>query len=173
MAEWLMPVDSFIYEHLEVNKYINYCEAVVTKSGLIGYAIPSHQYALMRFYGNYSAEDIMNHEIAEKIWNKIPVSAGALQWMCEDLQVASIWYNGIVLPKDYTTEQLETIVTLMKKSIINKNCSMDVSIEKSLCKLLENPDQEDFKNKLDTLHEYKRNQLNTACLRLYTLLKEE
>jgi len=173
MADWFMSVDDFIHEHLEVNKYKNYCEALIDSSGKIGYAIPSHQYALMRLYGDYSQYEIMNSSINSKIYDKIPTNAGVVQWICEDLNVASIWYRMIILPINYTEEQLKTIATLMSKNIIHIDSNIDVSVEKSLLEIREDPNNEDFKNQLDTLHEYKRNRLDAACLRLYTLLKEE
>ena len=173
MADWFMSVNDFIHEHLEVNDYKNYCEALIDSSGQIGYAIPSHQYALMRLYGDYSRYEIMDSSINKKIYDKIPTNAGVVQWICEDLNVASVWYNMIILPVNYTDEQLKTIAILMKKNIIHIDANIDVSVEKSLVTILNNPEKKDFNNISNTLHEYKRNQLAAACLRLYTLLKEE
>ena len=173
MADWFMSVDDFIHEHLEVNDYRNYCEALINESGKIGYAIPSHQYALMRLYGDYSRYEIMDSSINKKIYDKIPIEAGVVQWICEDLNVASVWYHMIILPINYTEEQLKTIATLMNKNIIRIDSNIDVSVEKSLLEIREDPNNENFKNQLDTLHEYKRNRLDAACLKLYTLLKEE
>ena len=172
MADWFMSVDDFIHEHLEVNEYKNYCEALIDSSGKIGYAIPSHQYALMRLYGDYSRYEIMDSSINRKIYDKIPINAGVVQWICEDLNVASVWYNMIILSVNYTIEQLETIATLMRKGIIHKDANIDVSIEKSLCAILDDLEKKDFNNKLSKIHEYKRDRLDEACIRLYTMLKE-
>lgn len=172
MADWLMSVDDFIHEHLEVNEYKHYCEAIMDDSGNIGYAIPSHNLALLRLYGDYSPSEIMDPFINKEIYDKIPMNAGIVQWVCEDLNVVAIWYNIIILPIDYTIEQLETIATLMRRGIIHKDANIDVSIEKSLCAILDDPEKEDFNNKLSKIHEYKRDRLDEACIRLYTMLKE-
>jgi hypothetical protein len=45
----------------------------------------------------------------KKIYDKIPIEAGVVQWICEDLNVASVWYHMIILPINYTEEQNKII----------------------------------------------------------------
>ena len=114
-----LDINSFIHEHLEVNNYKNYCEALIYPDGTIDYAIPSHTQAL---------ENRMNlpHRVVMKM---IPRWASPVHWMSEYLKIASIWYDFCILPKGYTEEQIETIKTLMKKNILSRVFSCQVSDE--------------------------------------------
>lgn len=164
MSKWFMTVDEFIHEHLEVNEYINYCEAIINKEGLIGYAIPSHNYALQMLYG-YTLEEVYDIDKCKDLWDKIPSSASPNSWMCEDLGVCSVWFSKLVIPKNYTEEQLKTIAKLMSKGIVSENAYVEVAVEKTHYEIEIN---EDF----DKLREERKELTNNACIRIYVYIKE-
>ena len=164
-----MNVEEFIHEHLEVNNYKDYCEALVDKDGKIAYAIPSHDNALMALYG-LSDEDIFDpdSETRKELIKRIPLSASPSSYMSEELQACLLWYSNILLPLKYTEEQLIVISKLIKEGILYNNSNIAVSTEYSHYQIIDNPvfNVQD----LDVLYKSKIEAENTICYRLYELI---
>jgi len=127
-------IDEFIKKHND--KYINYFEAVITSDCEIKYAIPSHIYFLMTLYG-LNMNDIYNHRSKyEDLKSRIPSEASPVHWMSEDLGAIVCWYDSIIVPLSYSTNQLNIVVKLMKNGVMSNDLKIKVSDEKSRVAIL-------------------------------------
>lgn len=124
-------IDTFIKNHL--NTYINYCEALILPDGEISYAVPSHVYALQKLWGIPENElyDISTPK-QQELALKMPLTASPLHWLCEDLNIVSVWYNQLVFPLTYTAKQLSSVKKLISSGCISKNLDISVTVEKSI-----------------------------------------
>lgn len=119
-----MNIEEFIKQH----KYINYCEAVISPTGDIEYAIPGHTYKLI---------DIAK-EPKEQLEKMMPIQAAPMYWLIEHTGYASIWYNFAILPWNYTKEQMDALQKLCDNNILQNSISCHTSAEKTNCQQLEN-----------------------------------
>lgn len=117
-------------------QYINYCEAIILSNGDITYAVPSHQIKLLELYGiSYDPFSSNKSSKEMELYNKIPIEADVCEWLCEDLQTISVWYNYAIIPHNYTTEALDTYLELVKHKCVSRESDVKVIIEKSLINL--------------------------------------
>lgn len=100
-----MDAVTFIKQH----KYINYCEVIIDKDGMIEYVRPNHIQTLIR--ATNLPEDL--------IWAMMPIDASPIVWLVDFTGCVAIWYNMIYAPKQgLTTEQERAIRLLIEAKII-------------------------------------------------------
>ena len=118
-------LNEFIKEHLEVNQYKNYCEAIIYEDGTIEYATPSHTEKLI------SVSTKRYGITRDQLFKLIPMWASPVHWLAEYNNTAIIWYDFAILSKDYTKKQISTIKALMRHKILNRvfDCSTTDEIE--------------------------------------------
>ena len=125
----MCPEDFVVQHNL---KYNFYCEAVILSDGDIQYAIPSHQQKLVMLY-DISMQEIYDcSKKYQQLMEKIPMTASPLHWMCEDLNVVSVWYDFCVVPISYTSNQLNSLKYLKSQGCISPTFDVVVTDEKSL-----------------------------------------
>lgn len=117
-----MTSKEFIAQH----KHKNYCEIVISPTGDIEYAIPSHLYKMMAITGKDKNE----------LDEMIPEKAAPLPWLVEYTGYGAVWYDYVMLPKQYTCEQISTLVDLMSCGVmVNYIQDCHISQEKTICEL--------------------------------------
>ena len=108
-------VENFIKNH----NHICYCEAVIYPDGDVEYCIPSHQEKLIEISGK-SKEELMK---------EIPNIASIYEWLADKYNIAVLWYDYIVLPRNYSEQQIKSIQKLMKASILRNNITAVITDE--------------------------------------------
>lgn len=117
-----MTSKEFIAQH----EHKNYCEIVVSPKGDIEYASPSHLYKIMSITGKSKKE-------LDEI---IPDRAAPLAWLVEYTGYAAVWYDYVMLPKQYTCEQINALVDLMSCGVMTNYIEeCNISQEKTICEL--------------------------------------
>lgn len=129
------PLD-FVYIHNHVNKYICYCEIVITKDGLISYAIPSHSEASLVLTGKTKKEFFLEMKESGNIWffdcmGYLNSISGAL----------SLWYDSLYTPSD---NQKITDNQILSMLILIDNGCLEKSLLKKLKLLLKSPCMSDI-----------------------------
>lgn len=99
-------IDTFIKEHT----YINYCETVIDKDGMIEYVKPNHLNTMIRHTG----------KSADEIYDIMPTDAMALFWLIEYTGDICTWSDGFILPKgsNPTEKQMETLKKLIEHKLV-------------------------------------------------------
>ena len=120
-------LNQFIKEHLEVNHYKNYCEAIIYEDGMIEYAIPSHSEKLMAITLSKTGMT------REQLLKLIPLHASPVHWLTEYNNTATVWFDFAILSKDYTKKQITTIKTLMRHKILNRVFECRPTAEIEIC----------------------------------------
>lgn len=154
----LKSTENFIEKHNR--KFRNYCEIIVTSTGEILYADPSHVYRLMMFYGIDKTDIYSLSDKFEEVKSKIPTDASPVHWLSEDLGAAICWYNSIIFPFDYTDVQLQVIYELIANKCICNSPNISISTEKTLINL-KNSEQFDKYEFICNLKKYKQQELET------------
>ena len=116
-----MKCQDFISQH----KDKCYCEIVISPTGDIEYAIPSHLYKLMA----------ITKISREELKHIIPMRAAPLEWLVEYTGYCACWYSSCVLAIGYSKRQISVIRRLMRHNIMASNIIANISQEKSLCDL--------------------------------------
>lgn len=91
---------------LHKQKFINYMEAVILPSGEIQYAIPSHLEKLLAITG----------EDREVIYEKMPIWASPIQWLCEYTGCISVW-SDFYAGTPTTDEQKKSLKKLIDEGL--------------------------------------------------------
>lgn len=100
-----------VYTFIKEHHYINYCEAVIDKEGMVEYAIPNHLGVLIRATG----------ETVDDIYDKMPLIASPIHWLVEYTGYVSIWSNGCILPKNITEKQEYSLKQLVLNELTKLN----------------------------------------------------
>lgn len=108
-------IEKFIKEH----NHICYCEAVIYPDGDVEYCIPSHQEKLIEISGK-SKEELMK---------EIPMAAAVNEWLSDKYNITLLWYNYIILPRNYSEQQIKSIQKLMKASVLYNNITAIITDE--------------------------------------------
>lgn len=116
-----MTATEFIAQHVDKC----YCEIVISSTGDIEYAIPSHTYKLIS----------ITKKSREELKQIIPVRAAPLEWLVEYTGYCVCWYSSCILPIGYSKRQISVIRRLMRHNIMASNIIASISQEKSLCDL--------------------------------------
>lgn len=127
MAREISSVDKFILEHKK--QYINYCEVVIKPNGIVEYAIPSHLYKLEALWGVPEEEWYDGGPHRFELMSKMPISCSPVHWLCGDLRCIVCWYNGVLLPLNYTKKSLYTLKKLIDTGCISRACDIEITIE--------------------------------------------
>jgi len=91
---------------------ICYCEALIKPNGMVTYAVPSHQQALLRLY-------MEKYNLTEDdVWNELNVEDSPNEIMAEDLNIVQVWYDFYVPTQNMTPEQVSSINILKKYKCI-------------------------------------------------------
>lgn len=114
-----MTCQEFIAQH----KYKNYCEIVISPTGDIEYAIPSHQYKMMAVSG----------KSREELNQIIPRRAAPLHWLIEYTGYGVCWYSCFLLSVNYTKRQIAVIRRLMRAGIMAPVITGSLTQEKTVC----------------------------------------
>lgn len=93
-------VFTFIKEHT----YINYCECIIDKDGLIEYANPNHIKVLIKYTG----------KTEDEIYNEMDIFDSPIHWLIQRTGCIAVYTNGYLLPDKVTDKQrfsLEALIT--------------------------------------------------------------
>lgn len=132
-----MKCQDFISQH----KDKCYCEIVISPTGDIEYAIPSHVYKLMA----------ITKKSREELKQIIPMRAAPLEWLVEYTGYCVCWYSSCILPIGYSKRQISVIRRLMRHNIMTSNIIASISQEKTICDLwtkFEETDDEEYLNQI-------------------------
>lgn len=121
-------LDEFIVLHKA--NHINYCEIVVKPNGRVEYAIPSHLSKLEQIWGVPDEELFDNGPIRRSLYNEMPMTVSPIHWLSGDLRCIVCWFNGLIIPLNYTENSLRTVKQLIQHRCISNHCSIEVTIEK-------------------------------------------
>ena len=139
-----MTATEFIAQHVDKC----YCEIVISSTGDIEYAIPSHTYKLIN----------ITKKSREELKQIIPVRAAPLEWLVEYTGYCVCWYSSCILPIGYSKRQISVIRRLMRHNIMASNIIASISQEKSLCDLwtkFEETDDEKYFNQIQNFERAK------------------
>ena len=142
-----MECTEFIRAHKK--KYINYCEILISSTGEIEYAVPSHIEKLIKVSG----------KSRDEINIIMPINASPMEWLSEYTNYCACWYNYCVLPFKYTNKQIYILKRLQNQKIIS-NCIMcKISVEMTHCNLLDKYNTTGDKKYLDKIISLKKNNM--------------
>ena len=82
-----LTFSEFVQEYKD--KWINYCEIIIDKKGLIIIASPSHTEAMLA----------LTNESREVIYDKMPIIASPIHWFVKYLGYVSVWNNFQLIPE--------------------------------------------------------------------------
>ena len=99
----LKDVDTYIREHTDKD----YCEAVITKDGLVTDAVPSHMYCIIALTGR--DKDYLD--------SKMPMFSAPLEWLISYSGVVSVWYNSFIY-HTLSDEQKKTLLKLQQSGVL-------------------------------------------------------
>ena len=139
-----MTATEFIAQHVDKC----YCEIVISSTGDIEYAIPSHTYKLIN----------ITKKSREELKQIIPVRAAPLEWLVEYTGYCVCWYSSCILPIGYSKRQISVIRRLMRHNIMASNIIASISQEKSLCDLwtkFEETNDEEYFNQIQNFERAK------------------
>ena len=114
---WFSPQD-FIKQH----NHTRYCEALISKEGLVAYAVPSHQQAALNTTG-------LTIEEARTL---IPSSASPMHWALEYSEMIAVWFNSIIFIPSISEKAKESLKLLTINKVIEP-ISVHCSYEKTTC----------------------------------------
>ncbi len=129
METKFVNIEEFIVEHKKHNH--NYCEIIVEPDGSIVYAHPSHLMKLEQLWGVPDKELFETGPIRTKLYSEMSMSVSPLHWLSETLQCVVCWFNGIVVPLNYTEAELVTVHKLIKSNCISQYCWVEISTDKT------------------------------------------
>lgn len=119
------PIE-FVRIHNHVNKYICYCEILITKEGLISYAHPSHSEASLVLTGK------SKKEFLEEMKGNISILFfDVINYLNNISGGLSLWYDHIHKPSDeqrLTDNQILAILTLFDNGCLEKNVIKELKL---------------------------------------------
>jgi len=124
-------INEFITHHNSIHKY--YCEAIIRPNGQITYAEPSHLMKLQEMWGVPVNQLFDGGPIRDKLAKEMPQTASPVHWLAEILNCVVLWYSAIIIPPNYTENQIQSIKKLMEHSCIDRNPSLEITMEYQLC----------------------------------------
>lgn len=84
-----MTIDEFIQlTKKEPLKWINYCEIILTPSGGVLIANPSHTEALIQYVMD------KEHKSKDEVKNEIPKSCLPIEWIVDKYRLVAVWHCG-------------------------------------------------------------------------------
>lgn len=137
-----MTATEFIAQHTDKC----YCEIVISPTGDIEYAIPSHIYKLMS----------ITKKSREELKQVIPMRAAPLEWLVEYTHYCVCWYSSCILPIGYSKRQISVIRRLMRHNIMASNIIASISQEKSICDLWAKFDENYDEEYLNQIQNFER-----------------
>lgn len=137
-----MKCQEFIVQHI----HKSYCEIVISSTGDIEYAIPSHLYKLMAITG----------KPREELKQIIPMRASPLEWLVEYTGYCVCWYSSCILPIGYSKRQIAVIKRLIQHHIMANNIVASITQEKSLCDLWTKFEETDDEKYLNQIQNFER-----------------
>lgn len=140
-----MTQEEFIKQH----EHTNYCEALIAPNGDISYSEPSHVYALMN----------IADEPKEELDDMIPTRAAPLEWLIEHTGYTAVWFNHIILPEQYTDEQMQSLQALCDAGIIKDGISGHTTAEKTNCGIFAKLEESSYESLFDHMHKHKTIQI--------------
>lgn len=93
------------------SKWINYCEIIIDKEGMIIIANPSHTEAMLRLTG----------ETRDIIYKKMPIYASPIHWFVKYLEYVSVWNKFQLIPETINIFQMKTLELLEYNGFIKYN----------------------------------------------------
>lgn len=117
-----------IFEFLEYarenkDKFRNYCEIILTETGSVVTATPSHQDCLLLL----AAEK--HNTTIEKYKKSIPMDCLPMYWIISKEGFMSIWYNNIIAPFKHNRFQERSIKLLKMNGLIASDCKYSFTKE--------------------------------------------
>lgn len=112
----IMNVNQFIkYTKDHPEKFIDYCEIIITRGGLIFFANPSHIEAMVSYICNKI------HTSREKFIKSIPLLCSPMEWIIDKYELIAVWHFGYMYSsKGLSSRQKFTIRLLEENNLINK-----------------------------------------------------
>ena len=119
-----MNVYEFIqYVDQNKEKFIKYCEIIITDNGIIEFAHPTHSISIVR-------EASKKNKISvEEYKNSIPKSCSPLHWVTCKEKFIGVWYNYIIVPQKINRIQKKVLDLLSENGIIDKYYTKEISKE--------------------------------------------
>ena len=109
-----MNIEEFVkYVKDHKDQFHNYCEIIITRSGLIELARPSHQKALIRL----AAEKY--NQTSKEYMSSIPIECSPEHWIIDKEHMIAVWYNCLLIPSKPNRVQLKVLDRLKNEGIIN------------------------------------------------------
>lgn len=137
-----MKCQDFIAQHTDKC----YCEIVISPTGDIEYAIPSHVYKLMA----------ITKKSREELKQIIPMRAAPLEWLVEYTGYCVCWYSSCVLPIGYSRRQIAIIRRLIQHKIMANNIIANISQEKTICDLWSKYESDDNEENFNQIQNFER-----------------
>ena len=121
-----LSVDQYIQKTLDdPDRYTNYCEVIMTDSGGIVEAIPSHQETLIAILCE------KENTTREEFMRTFPVHLSVIHYICEKYHLCCIWRNKVIHPKNINRFQKRALERLVQAGHISQFASGEIAHEYS------------------------------------------
>lgn len=109
-----MTVNEFVeLINKDPDRWNHYCEIIITATGYIELARPSHQRKLIEIYCDKEGESY------DEFNKHVPRMLNINDTICEKYNLISVWYDYIIYGGHITKFQMRVLAILTKKGIIN------------------------------------------------------
>lgn len=98
-----------VFNFIKDHNYIQYCECIIYKDGMIEYACPSHLEVLIRHTG----------ETKEQIYGKMNILDSPIDWLVQYTNCIAVYTNGYLKPDITTLKQQKALDSLIKNDLVS------------------------------------------------------
>ena len=98
-----------VFNFIKDHNYIQYCECIIYKDGMIEYACPSHLEVLIKHTG----------ETKEHIYGKMDIFDSPIDWLVQYTGCIAVYTNGYLKPNIVTSEQQKVLDALIKNNLVS------------------------------------------------------
>lgn len=107
-----MGIDEFVAQH----NHVNYCEAIISPTGMIAYAEPSHCRALAA---------TMGHMTEDEMYINMPDDVSPIDYLVNKTKYVSVWYSMAIYPEEgFNRVQSVVLDKLYDNGIISYNSDL-------------------------------------------------
>lgn len=124
MRTKVFDIHEFIeYAKENKNKFTNYLEIIITNSGDVLLANPSHTERMIEYVIN--KENITRDKLDELI----PDHYAPLEFLLDKYKCVSVWYRYLIMPETVTGEQRYSIDELWNAGLLGKQVDFRITRE--------------------------------------------
>lgn len=124
MRTKVFDIHEFIeYAKENKNKFISYLEIIITESGEVLMANPSHMERMIEYV--ISKENITRDQLS----NQIPDNFAPLEFLLDKYSCISVWYRQIIMPETITGEQRYSIDELSNSGLLGNRVDFRITRE--------------------------------------------